>query len=190
MQQDDILLGKARSGDREALNELVSIYWHPVYRFVSYKTGNQEDAQELTQETFFRAFRALPTFRQTDATFKTYLNHIALNLIKDFWRKKERSPVIVDIADVRETETGDEQPDEQAIRQERREALARLLQELPEDQRQAVQLRIIAGLPIRDAALAMGKSEAAIKMLQQRALKSLRSFYDGPQLKGGEPDVR
>jgi RNA polymerase sigma-70 factor (ECF subfamily) len=174
MMQDEILLNRALTGDREALNELVSIYWHPVYRFVAYKTGNPEDAQELTQEAFFRAFRALPTYLKNDATFKTYVNHIAFNLIKDFWRKRGRSPQIVDIANVRDTQTGDDLPEVQAINQERHEALKKVLQGLPDDQRQVIELRIIAGLPIRDAALAMGKSEAAIKMLQQRALKSLR----------------
>lgn len=174
MLQDDILLDRAQAGDREALNELVSIYWHPVYRFVSYKTGNPEDAQELTQETFFRAFRALPTFQKTDATFKTYLNHIAFNLVRDFWRKKGRSPQIVDITNIHEAEAEDDQPEAQALRQEKREAFAKVLRQLPDDQRQAVELRIVAGLPVRDTAMAMGKSEAAVKMLQQRALKSLR----------------
>ena len=174
MLPDDILLDRAQSGDREALNELVALYWHPVYRFVAYKTGNPEDAQELTQETFYRAFRALPAFRRQEAAFLTYLNHIALNLIRDFWRKKGRTPHTVDWADVQDAATTDDGPDVQAIRLERREALAKVLLLLPVEQRQTVELRIIAGLPVRDTALAMGKSEAAIKMLQQRALKSLR----------------
>lgn len=174
MPLDDILIGRAQAGDRDALNELVSLYWQPVYRFVSYKTGNPEDAQELTQETFFRAFRSLPNFRQTDATFKTYLSHIALNLIRDFWRKKGRTPTLVDIADYQESGPENDRPDVQAINLERRKAIAQVLQELPADQRQAVELRIITGLPVRDAALAMGRSEAAVKMLQQRALKSLQ----------------
>lgn len=174
MLQEDILIGRAQTGDRDALNELVSFYWHPVFRFVSYKTGSPEDAQELTQETFFRAFRSLATFRKTDATFKTYLNHIALNLIRDFWRKKGRSPTLVDIADYQEAGAEDDQPDVQAIHLERRETIAKALQELPGEQRQAVELRIIAGLPVRETAIAMGKSEAAVKMLQQRALRSLR----------------
>jgi len=174
MPEEDILIGKAQAGDRDALNMLVSAYWHPVYRFVSYKTGSSEDAQELTQETFFRAFRSLPNFRKTDATFKTYLSHIALNLIRDFWRKKDRGPTLVDIADYQEPGAPDDLPDIQAINLERREAIARVMQQLPGDQRQTVELRIIAGLPVRETAQAMGKSEAAIKMLQQRALKSLR----------------
>lgn len=174
MLQDDILIGKAQAGDRDALNELVSVYWHSLYRFVSYKTGSPEDAQDLTQETFFRAFRSLPSFRKTDATFKTYLSHIALNLIKDFWRKQGRSPSLVDITHCQEPEAEEDQPDVQAINLEKREAIAGVLRELPTEQRQAVELRLLAGLPLRETALAMGKSEAAIKMLQQRALKSLR----------------
>ncbi len=174
MPQNDILIERAQAGDRDALNELVSVYWHSVYRFVCYKTGCPEDAQELTQEAFFRAFRSLPGFRRTDASFKTYLSHIALNLVRDFWRKKGRSPVVVDIADYQKCGGENDQPDVQALNLERREGIARVLQELPTDQRQTVELRILAGLPIRETAAAMGKSEAAVKMLQQRALKSLR----------------
>jgi len=174
--EDGILIAKAQAGDRDALNELVSAYWHPIYRFVSYKTGSPEDAQELTQETFYRAFRSLSGFRETGATFKTYLSRIAINLIRDFWRKKGRSPAFVDIADCQEAGDGGEQPDAWAARLEMRMAIAGALKELPAEQRQAVELRIIAGLPVRETALAMGKTEAAVKMLQQRALKSLRTL--------------
>lgn len=176
MLQEDLLIKKAQAGDRDALNELVSLYWQPIYRFVAYKIGHPEDAQELTQETFFRAFRSLPTFRKTDAAFQTYLSHIALNLTRDYWRKKGRSPLTVDISEYREAGAEDDQPDARALQLERRETITRLLQELPPDQRKTIELRIIAGLPVKEAALAMGKSEGAIKMLQQRALKSMREL--------------
>lgn len=173
---DDILISKAQAGDREAMGELVAAYWHPVFRLVSYKTDCPEDAQEITQETFFRAFRALPNYQKTNATFKTYLGRIALNLVNDSWRKKGRSPAIVELAAYNEPAREDEQPDIQAINQERRKAIANVLKELPPDQRQAIELRILAGLPIRETSIAMGKSEAAIKMLQSRALKNLRNL--------------
>ena len=176
MENEEVLIARARDGDREALNELVTRHWHPVYRFVSYKTGNLDEAQELTQETFFRAFRSLPDYRQTGATFKTYLCHIALNLIRDFWRKQGRSPALVELSDTVPASNEDDQPDIAAIRTEQRETLHKALQQLPEEQRQAVELRIVAGLPVREAALAMGKTEAAVKMLQQRALKNLRTL--------------
>ena len=176
MQSEDSLIARAQTGDRDALNDLVSTYWHPIYRFVSYKTASPEDAQELTQETFFRAFRALPGYRQTGVSFKTYLSHIALNLIRDFWRKQGRTPPLVEL-DEQQAQTGDScQPDAQVIDSERRDAIRQVLQQLPDEQRQTIEYRIIAGLPVKETALAMGKSEAAIKMLQQRALKNLRSL--------------
>lgn len=169
-----MLISKAQAGDRDSLNELVSAYWQPVYLFIQYKADSPDDAQELTQETFFRAFRALPSFQQTDSSFKSYLIHIAYNLLKDFWRKKGRSPMTTFLDDYQGPVATDDQPDIQSIHQERREAIAKVLQELPGDQRRAIELRILAGLSVRDTALAMDKSEAAIKMLQQRALKGLR----------------
>jgi len=177
MQDEDMLISKAQAGNRDALNELVSAYWHPIYRLVSYKISSLEDAQELTQETFFRACRSLPNYQKTNATFKTYLGHIALNLIRDFWRKKGRSPTLVDLSEYQEPMTLDNQPDVLTMALERREAILQVLQDLPSEQRQAVELRIIAGLPVKETALAMNKSEAAIKMLQQRALKSLRILF-------------
>ena len=176
MQSEDLLITRAQSGDRDALNAIIAEYWPPIFRFVSYKTGSPEDAQELTQETFFRAFRSLSDYRQTTATFKTYLSRIALNLVRDHWRNRGRNPVLVDIADCQEAAAANDQPDVQTIRAERSRSIAAVLQELPDEQRRAVELRIITGLPVSETALAMGKSEAAVKMLQQRALKSLRQL--------------
>jgi len=174
MLDEDILIDKAKAGDRDALNELISLCWQPVYRFVSYKTGSPEDAQEITQETFIRAFRSLPRYQKTGAMFKTYLDRIALNLITDFWRKKGRTPAVVELAEYQQPIAVDDQPEAQAVSREMSEAIASVLKELPNEQRQTVEFRIIAGLPVRETAIAMGKSEAAIKMLQQRALKNLR----------------
>lgn len=172
------LIAKARQGEKEALNTLVSRYWQTIYRLVYYKTGHIEDAQELTQETFFKAFRSLPRYQQGDASFKTYLGRIALNLVNDFWRKKGRSPQIIDIAEYQNplVDAG-RKPEEAVLDVEQQQEIARLIQLLPDEQRQAVELRIMAGLPVREAARMMGKTEAALKMLQQRALKNLRKLF-------------
>ncbi|HWR38177.1 MAG TPA: RNA polymerase sigma factor [Patescibacteria group bacterium] len=176
MQNEEALIERAQHGGRDALNELVTLHWQPLYRFVAYKIGSPEDAQEITQESFFRAFRSLPTYRQTGALFKTYLQHIALNLIRDFWRKQGRSPSLVELDEEQPLADDPNQPDLAAIRSEQRETIRQVLRQLPEEQRQTVELRIIAGLPVRETAIALGKSEAAVKMLQQRALKNLRDL--------------
>lgn len=177
MENEQALILDAKNGDREALNILIETYWQPVYRLVCYKVGNSEDAQELTQDTFLRAFRSLERYQDTGAAFKTYLGRIALNLVTDFWRKKGRAPQIVDIAEYQEplSDSAD-RPEEAAISAEQQQEISRLISSLPSDQRQAVELRIIAGLSVREAANIMGKTEPALKMLQQRALKNLRKL--------------
>ena len=174
MPTESELIAKAKTGDREALAEIVATCWHPVYRLISYKTGCPDEAQELTQETFFRAFRSFSDYHQAETRFTTYLGRIALNLITDFWRKRGRSPAFTDITEHQHLADGGPDPGEQLVQKETRQNLQDALSELPDDQRQVVELRIIAGLPVREAAAAMDKTEAAVKMLQQRALKNLR----------------
>ncbi|MDD4599960.1 ECF RNA polymerase sigma factor SigD [bioreactor metagenome] len=174
---EQALISEAQNGDREALNILIGNYWQPIYRLVCYKVGNSDDAQELTQETFLRAFRALGRYKDTGASFKTYLGRIALNLVTDFWRKKGRAPQIVDIAEYQEPlPDSAERPEDAAISTEQQQELAKLIGLLPDEQRQTIELRIIAGISVKEAAHIMGKTEPALKMLQQRALKSLRKM--------------
>ena len=168
------LIERAKAGDKAALGDLVSDCWQPLYRFVSYKLGSTDEAQDITQETFFRAFRSLSSYQKTDSRFGTYLGRIANNLITDLWRKKGRTPVIQDINNQQELLSGGENPVETLVTLETKETLAVLLADLPLEQRQVIEYRILAGLPVKEVANAMDKSEAAVKMLQQRALKNLR----------------
>ena len=179
MSEDNILIARARQGDEASINTLITRYWQPVYRLACLKTGNIDDAQELTQETFFKALRALPGYKDTGASFKTYLGRIAINLITDYWRKKGRTPQIVDIATYQEPLVDrDELPEEQTLSKEMRERIGTLLGLLPPEQRQTVELRILAGLSVQETSRLIGKSEAAVKMLQQRGLKNLRRLFE------------
>lgn len=178
MTDDKLLVAQARQGDEASLQALISRYWQPVYRLACIKIGNTEDAQEITQETFFKALRALPGYKETNATFKTYLGRIAINLINDYWRKKGRSPQVVDIADYKGPLADPaELPEDRAISREQRDAIARTLALLPDEQQRTIELRIYAGLSVAETARIMNKSEAAVKMLQQRALKNLRRLF-------------
>lgn len=181
-----VLLAKAQQGDREALQAIVTSYWQPVYRLVYRKVGNAEDAQDLTQETFYKALRALARYQSGDASFQTYLGRIALNTVTDFWRKQGRAPEQVELSEYQQplADTA-ECPEEYALRREQRQELQALMDKLPSEQRRAVDLRIMAGLSVREAAEKMGKTEAALKMLQQRALQNLRTLCRDGGLWGG-----
>mgnify|MGYP003588242719 CR=1 FL=1 len=175
MPSEQELIVKAKNGDRDALTQIVSDCWHPLYRFISYKTGKPEEAQDIVQETFFRAFRSLSSYQATETKFSTWLGRIAANLITDAWRRQGRTPVLQNLDETNNKCSNGSDPAEQIIQTETREKLAALVMELPTEQRQVIEMRILAGLPLKEAARAMNKSEAAVKMLQQRALKALRA---------------
>lgn len=168
------LIEKAKNGDKAALTELVSNCWQPLHRFIVHKMGSADEAQDVVQETFYRAFRSLSNYKKTDSRFTTYLGRIATNLITDMWRKKGRSPVNSDFVDSQGQLSDGKNPADLLVDQETKATLAATLAELPSEQRQVIEYRILAGLPVKEVAIALDKSEAAIKMLQQRALKNLR----------------
>lgn len=174
MPTEQELIAKAKNGDRDALNQIVAESWHPLYRFIAYKTGRPDDAQDLVQETFFRAFRSLSSYQTGEAKFGSWLGRIAANLITDRWRKQGRTPPLQSLDDAGTSLSGDDDPAEQVVQLETKERLATLLMQLPADQRRVIELRILGGLPLKESAVAMNKTEAAVKMLQQRALKALR----------------
>lgn len=186
-ENENFIIAQARDGDRAALNTLVSSHWPAIYRLALAKTSNPEDAQEIAQDTFLRALAALPRYKETNATFKTYLSRITLNLIIDYYRRRGRAPQVVDIADYNEPIIDpDSRPEEAVLNTERREEVLCLLARLPDEQRQVIELRIVQGLAVADTARIMGKSVAAVKMLQQRALKKLKDLFTEQGITGGE----
>lgn len=186
-EKEHLIISKAQEGDCAALNALVVSHWPYIYRLALSKTGNPDDAQEIAQDTFLRAFSALPRYKQTNATFKTYLFRITLNLITDYYRRRGHAPHVVDIEEygavIRDTSI---QPDEAVLNAERQLEVIKLLALLPDEQRRVIELRIIQGLAVVDTARLMGKSDAAVKMLQQRALKKLKEYLVKMESDGGE----
>ena len=181
------LIERAKSMEKAALNTLIATYWPAVYRFALYKTQDEEEAKEVTQDTFLRVLRALPSYESNGAAFQTYLNRIAINLITDRWRKKQRSPEYAELTEQTTPLSAEGLPDVQALREEEREILLQTLQQLPEEQRKTIEYRIILGLSVKETATALQKSEAAVKMLQQRALKTCRALLMNRGLLGPLP---
>lgn len=178
MGEEDVLIHRARAGDRASLAALITRYWQPMFRLACRKTGNGEDAREIVKETFLKAFGALPGYREAEGAFLAYLSRIAVNTIIDYWRKKGRSPQVTATADYREPLFDQAAlPAEPPLTEARREAVCRLVALLPADQRQAIELRIFAGLSVQESARLMGESATGLMLLQQRALKNLRRLF-------------
>src|SRR5215216_7904899 len=90
---DEELVDRSRTGDTESFNQLVRRWERPIFALAYRTLGREEDARDVTQETFLRAFRALPGFKG-DAKFSSWLYRIALNLCRDWMRKQRRTPIV------------------------------------------------------------------------------------------------
>src|SRR5207244_10161168 len=90
---DEELVARSISGDADSFNELVLRWERPIYALAYRTIGREEDARDVCQETFLRAYRALPGFKG-QAKFSSWLYRIALNLCRDWMRKQRRTPVL------------------------------------------------------------------------------------------------
>lgn len=169
---DSELLSLAQGGDRLALETLCRRNWRPVYRSFARYTSDPFEAEDLTQEVFLRALRALPKFADTGVPYAAYLLRIAANLARDRWRA---GPVrAVPTGQVPDQPVPGPGPDGLAVANDRRAALVSALDRLAPDQRAVLRLRILEGRSSAEVGALTNRSPAAVRQLQVRALAALR----------------
>ena len=181
MRSDAELLEKARSGDREAVNELLTRHERQVFRFGLRMCGNEEDAREVLQETLLAAFRHLDGFRG-QAQLSTWLYQIARSFCGKARRRSVGEPAqkeSIDAPDVVALPSTDAQPDASAHAREIGELLQAAILSLPEAQREVIVLRDVEGLSAEEAAQVVGVEVGALKSRLHRARMELRERLAG-----------
>ena len=162
------LIKKAISGDGEAFGELYNIYLDRIYRYVFYQVRDKMTAEDITEEVFIKAWKALASCKGKERTFSSWLYRIAHNQLIDSLRKRRSElPLQPEMTGV----LFDRNQAEGALEQQ--EQLA-ALEHLPRNQKQVIILKFIEGLDNREISRIMSKSEGAIRVLQTRALTALR----------------
>lgn len=174
------LVKRACKGDDAAFEALMHAYQTPIYNLCYRTLGNQEDAADMTQEAFFKAWKHLGSF-QFESSFSTWLYRLATNCCLDLLRSKKRRPTI---SIVSEDEDGEEQlfdpvdtapqPDEALIRKEEQQQLHTALQSLEETQRQIITLRVVNDLSYTEIADILSLKEGTVKSRLSRARENLR----------------
>jgi RNA polymerase sigma-70 factor, ECF subfamily len=161
--EDSILVRAAQNGDVDAFEELVRRYQTSIYRVALRMLGSRADAQDAVQETFVRAWRALPRFRQ-DSAISTWLYRIVTRRALDKIASRRSTGTLDEV----EVEAGPD-PAQAAEDQERLRAVRRAIAKLPPDQRAALVLREFEGLSYQEVAQVLGASVPAIKTRIHRA---------------------
>jgi RNA polymerase sigma-70 factor (ECF subfamily) len=168
------LVAAARNGDREAFDELVRATYADTYTLAYRLTGNEEDARDVVQDAYLRAYRGMRRFRG-DARFTTWLYRITANCASTHLGKRARNhhEELDDDTPLVDVGAGHD-PEQQMSATLERDRVASALAELPPRLRSVVVLRDIYDLPHEAIAAELGISEAAAKVRLHRARKKLR----------------
>ncbi|GCE22283.1 RNA polymerase sigma factor [Dictyobacter kobayashii] len=170
--EDEISLIKAAQCDLTAFEPLYQHYMLRIYRYLSLRVGNAEDAADLTQQVFLKALSSLPNYHPRGAPFAAWLFRIAHYTVSDVYRQK-----IVTISwdflshDLLVAEIN---PEQFAIQREQLTQLAGLLARLDPYKRELLALRFSGELSASEIALVVDKSQAAVKKQLTRTLQQLK----------------
>lgn len=178
------LIERARNGERAAFDSLVDMHKGKAFALAFHFTGNAEDAKDLSQEAFIRAYVNIKSFRG-GSNFYTWLYRILVNLCRDFLRKKRtRLKVLVDAPEP--PDEGDEMPveavdsgpgpEDALLNKEIREKADEAINMLSERQKSVFILKYMQGMKLDEIASVINCSESTVKVHLFRATKSLRKF--------------
>ncbi|KJS17328.1 MAG: hypothetical protein VR69_05765 [Peptococcaceae bacterium BRH_c4b] len=182
---DELLVYKTIHSDTGAYSLLVERYQHQIFDLVYRIVHNQEDARDISQEIFIKAFRSLDKFRQ-ESKFSTWLYRIATNHCLDFLRKNKREKYYLlpehhpESGSAGEIPSGSwSNPEQQLIQQEKLAQLQKALQELPESYRLPLLMQHYRQLSYQDIAEIMGIPVKTVATRINRAKNMLKEYLAG-----------
>jgi RNA polymerase sigma-70 factor (ECF subfamily) len=187
---DLVLVKRVQRGDKTAFDLLVRKYQHKVVKLVLRYVRNPAEAEDIAQEAFIKAYRALPQFRG-DSAFYTWMYRIAINTAKNSLASRDRSPIAYDL-DLNDPEESHsvqtklqdpDTPEGMALTEEIRQIVNSAIEGLPEELKTAIVLRELDGLSYEEIAAAMecpvGTVRSRIFRAREAIDKRLREVFEG-----------
>jgi RNA polymerase sigma-70 factor (ECF subfamily) len=170
---------RARAGDHDAFAELMRRHQDPVYRFVLRMVGTRDEALEIVQEAFVRAWQALSQW-QPEAQFRTWLFRIASNAALDTLRRR-RVVAFVPLDEALEAAAGEPDPEKRLELKQRVAALESSLAKLSADHREILLLREVENMSYEEIGAVLGLSEGTVKSRLARARAALLETHGGKE---------
>jgi RNA polymerase sigma-70 factor (ECF subfamily) len=166
------LVHAAQNGDKAAFAALYDRYVDIVFRYVLFRVGDRELAEDVTSETFLRALRRINSISYQGRDVGAWFVTIARNLVLDHV-KSSRFRLEVATAEVDDSQRVEAGPEQQVLSTLTRSALLECVRKLGDDQRECIVLRFLQGLSVAETARVMNRNEGAVKALQHRAVRRL-----------------
>ncbi len=170
---DDEAIVRAARGDGEAFSVLYQRYVRRIYNYIYYRTGNQHDAEDLTERVFFRALNNIQNYRNRGLPFSAWLYRIAHNLVANWYRDTKRRKE-VPLEDHAYTISRGDLPESELVKLQEIEQLMAALRRLPNERQNLLILKFVERLSNEEIAQILGRTEGAVKSLYHRTLLALR----------------
>jgi RNA polymerase sigma-70 factor, ECF subfamily len=188
---DEELVARSVGGDTDSFNQLIRRWEKPIYALAFRTIGREDDARDVVQETFLRAFRGLGGFKG-QAKFSSWLYRIALNLCRDWMRRERRAPIVatpdgVDLVELAGEGDGAVRADDLVVRKDLSRAVAAAMRTLPEEQRSAIVLKEYHGLTFQEIADLLGCPLSTVKTRLYQGMTVLRRELDRSGVRPSTP---
>jgi RNA polymerase sigma-70 factor (ECF subfamily) len=187
-ESDEALVALAQGGNEAALEALLGRHQDRVYQLAYRMLGHREDALDVAQDVFVSVFRGLERF-ESKAMFTTWLHRVTVNRCRDELRRrgsrKHARPLSLDAVDAIDPPSADPAPDARAASAEAHEAVARAVEELPDDAREVLVLRDVQDLAYEEIAEVLGVPVGTVRSRLHRARHLVRERIR--PILGGEP---
>ncbi|MBE2201948.1 MAG: RNA polymerase sigma factor [Anaerolinea sp.] len=177
-EDDPRLIARIRQGDQEAFGDLYERYLDDIYRYVYYRVSNHQDAEDLTEQVFLKAWEGMHGYR-SQVPFRAWIYRIAHNAIIDHYRTRKGSLPLTE-----HTTLIDKNPDpeKQLMAKDKAEQLACTINRLSPLHQHVLILRFINGFSMTEVAQILDRNVGAIRVLQHRALKAMQAFLTAGEI--------
>jgi len=171
---EKIIIEQVRQGNQHAFARIYKTYEEPIYRFIYFRVGGKEIAQDLTSEVFLKILDFLKNKETKIDNFRAFIYKTASNLVTDFYRLKK---ITVSLDETREIFLPSNL-EERADKNIQFEEIKKYFSQLKPEYREPVLLHYFEGLPYKDIAEILGETEANVKMRSHRGIKVLKSLLN------------
>jgi RNA polymerase sigma-70 factor (ECF subfamily) len=173
------LVVQALAGDTDAFGKLYELYLDEIYHFVYYRVKSHQEAEDMSEAVFMKAWLALDENPPRESPFRLWLYRIARNTVYDHYRTRKEQ---VGLEAAMQVPAATESPEAVVLRWEQAEELKDKVQQLNEDHQEVLTCRFIVGLSHAATAVVMARSKQAVRALQYRAIVALRNMLTVEQI--------
>lgn len=176
-EQINDLVNKIKIGDQEAFTEIYDEFADRIYAFIRIKTVGTNEADDILQEVFIKAWKGCQNLNTEDLKFSAWLYKIASNTLNDYYRKKYRQPESVSIDDAIGVKARNDSLDDINLHYDKK-VIAQALDKLPNHFKEVIELRFFQEFSILETAAILSKTSVTVRVWQHRAIKQLEQIFN------------